>query len=594
MKKFQYLRKILILLGEERRKLPKLFMFFFGVSVLDLAGLGLIGPYVALVINAQTSSGPFKDFALFLGLPTESQKLLLLLSLLLFCVFLAKTIAAIGIHSMIIRFSEHQQARLRSFLMQAYQNLPYEDYLRRNSSEYIYNIQNLTQQFSEGVVLTGMRTLSDGIIAVAILGVLAWTDGLALLLLISLLGTMVFGYDLCLHRQVSGYGIKANQAATQVVKGIHEGVEGLKEIRILGQESHFHRIVHDEARKYSDYRARHQIISTIPRYSLEWLMVTFVVLLVIVFLISHLPLSSLIPTLSVFGLAAMRLLPMVNTLSYSLTSLRFHRDAVLRLHRDISQLQKIRLAPSRIEPVSPASFEDLKLHGIRFRYPQATQDALIHLSLEIRAGESIGLIGTSGSGKTTLVDVLLGLLEPQDGEILYNGGSLSERLNEWCSQVAYLPQEVFLVDDTLRHNVALGVDDAKIDTPCLHKALQQARLQELVSQLPNGVNTRLGERGVRLSGGQRQRVALARAFYHGRSVLVLDEATSALDNKTEREIVSEIQKLKGEKTILVVAHRLTTVEHCDRIYRLERGRIIEEGSAKQMLHAVANRAEFQP
>ena len=585
MEKFQYLREILILLGEERRKLPKLFVFFFGVSVLDLAGLGLIGPYVALVINAQNLNDSFKDFVLFVGLPTEERELLLLLSLLLFCVFLGKAITAIGIHGLIIHFSEHQQARLRSFLMQSYQNLPYGDYLRRNSSEYIYSIQNLTQQFSEGVVFVGMRTLSDSIIAIVILGILAWTDGLALCLLIGLLGTMVLGYDLCLRRRISGYGTKANQAATQVVKGIYEGIEGLKEIRILGRESYFHRTVHDEANKYANYRARYQLISVIPRYTLEWLMVTFVVLLVTVFLISHRPLSSLIPTLSVFGLAALRLLPMVNTLAYSLASLRYHRDAVSRLHRDISQLQEARLAQLQVQPQSPAPFKNLKLHEIRFRYPRAIQDALIHLSLEIRAGESIGLIGASGAGKTTLVDVLLGLLEPQDGKIRYNGKLLDQRLNEWRSQVAYLPQQVFLVDATLRHNVALGVDDAKIDTSLLNKALQQARLQELVSQLPSGVDTLLGEHGMRLSGGQRQRVALARAFYHKRAVLVMDEATSALDSETEHEIISEIQELKGEKTMIVIAHRLTTVEHCDRIYRLEKGRIIEEGSPEQILRA---------
>ena len=182
-----------------------------------------------------------------------------------------------------------------------------------------------------------------------------------------------------------------------------------------------------------------------------------------------------------------------------------------------------------------------------------------------------------------MVDVLLGLLEPQTGTLKYNGHPLQETLAEWRFQVAYLPQQVFLIDSSLRDNVALGEDEFEIDEVRIREALRQARLTELVEQLPQGVNTILGERGVRLSGGQRQRVALARAFYHGRSVLVMDEATSALDNETEREIVAEIQRLKGHKTMIVIAHRLTTVQHCDRIYRLDQGRIIEEGTLEQVL-----------
>ena len=194
------------------------------------------------------------------------------------------------------------------------------------------------------------------------------------------------------------------------------------------------------------------------------------------------------------------------------------------------------------------------------------------------------MIGPSGSGKTTMVDVVLGLLEPQKGKIYYNGKDLIESLDEWRAQVAYLPQQVFIIDNSLRNNIALGMEAEEIDDVQLHEAIRQARLTELAEQLPDGVETILGERGIRLSGGQRQRVALARAFYHGRSVLVMDEATSALDNETEQEIVEEIRHFKGKKTMIVIAHRLTTVQHCDRIYRLENGEITETGSPDQVLN----------
>ena len=228
-------------------------------------------------------------------------------------------------------------------------------------------------------------------------------------------------------------------------------------------------------------------------------------------------------------------------------------------------------------------FQRLSMEQVSYTYPLVTSKALIDVSLEINSGEAIGLIGPSGSGKTTLVDMLLGMLEPQKGVIKYNDENIITTIKKWRSQVAYLPQQVFLIDDELRNNVALGVDEESIDERQILEALRQANLSELVQELPNGVNTQLGERGIRLSGGQRQRVALARAFYHNRNVLVMDEATSALDNDTEQEIVKEIQQLKGKKTMIVIAHRLTTLQHCDRIYELKKGKVVNVKSYRELI-----------
>jgi len=370
-----------------------------------------------------------------------------------------------------------------------------------------------------------------------------------------------------------------------MVKGVHEGLEGLKEIRILGQEPYFHQQVQRGAEEIAFNERRSQLIQQAPRYLLEAVLVVFVVLLVLITLRSGASTGTLLGTLGLFGVAAIRMLPMATLLASNLTSLRYNRDGISRLYADVQQLKE---SPEKSNHVAHTgdSFASLKLENVQYSYPQTKQAALQNLGLEIKAGESIGLVGPSGSGKTTLVDVLLGLLEPQSGTMEFNGQPLQEHLGEWRSQVAYLPQQVFLIDNSLRCNVALGEEESEIDEIRLKKALRQARLAELVEQLPEGVNTILGERGVRLSGGQRQRVALARAFYHGRSVLVMDEATSALDNETEKEIVAEIQRLKGQKTMIVIAHRLTTVQHCDRIYRLEQGRIVEEGTPEEVLKQI--------
>jgi ATP-binding cassette subfamily C protein len=297
-------------------------------------------------------------------------------------------------------------------------------------------------------------------------------------------------------------------------------------------------------------------------------------------------LQALVPTLGLFGFAALRLMPSANSISTSLINIRFNRHAISLLYADLVALKETRQTKSSTDPVlkKDGYFRDLTFRDVQFTYQKTKCPALKQVTFNIRAGESIGLIGPSGSGKTTMVDVVLGLVEPQKGEIYYNGKDLIESLDEWRAQVAYLPQQVFLIDNSLRNNIALGMEDEEIDDVQLHEAIRQARLTELAEQLPDGVETILGERGIRLSGGQRQRVALARAFYHGRSVLVMDEATSALDNETEQEIVEEIRHFKGKKTMIVIAHRLTTVQHCDRIYRLENGEITETGSPDQVLN----------
>ncbi|MEK9762474.1 MAG: ABC transporter ATP-binding protein, partial [Deltaproteobacteria bacterium] len=397
----------------------------------------------------------------------------------------------------------------------------------------------------------------------------------------------LFAYDRLFRRRMREYGQRLNLAAREMVQGIHEGLEGLKEIRILGREDHFHQMLRRGAERASFSERRYLLIQQAPRYLLEAVLVLFVVLLVLFTLRSEAAADKLLGTLGLFGVAAIRLMPMASQLAATLTTLRFQRDAVSRLYADVQQLSTQGSIIQRQSNAATSQFLKLQLKDVGYRYPNTRQDALRDLDLEIRAGESIGLIGPSGSGKTTLVDVLLGLLEPQTGTLEYNGHPLQVTLSEWRSQVAYLPQQVFLIDNSLRCNVALGEAESEIEESRLQEALRQARLSELVEQLPQGVNTILGERGVRLSGGQRQRVALARAFYHGRSVLVMDEATSALDNETEREIVAEIQRLKGQKTMIVIAHRLSTVQHCDRIYRLEHGRIVEVGTPQEVLSEVS-------
>lgn len=567
------------MIGDDRRRLPWMIVIFIVSSFLDIAGLGMIGTYVTLVVNQDALSGTsLAQFFATIGLSTEPQDLLVILGLGLIAVFALKAAAAILINRSILLFSFKRGVQIRAFLMSSYQSLPYTEYLCRNSSEYIYAIHVLTGQF-QGIMQSVLRLISEGLVGIAILIFLALNSGLVLGLVVILLGGMILIYDRIFRRNIREYGRLATKHATRMVQGIHEGMEGLKEIRILNKEEYFHLTVTDNAKRYSEVNVKSEVIKTAPRYLLELILMTFVVLLVLSTLSLGQDLNALVPTLGIFGVAVLRLMPATNVMNNTLMQLRFGRHATSLLYADLKQLeQRPTSAIKQTVSKNPEPFQTLTLQNVHFAYPNAKQSALNGVSLTIKAGESIGLIGPSGSGKTTLVDVLLGLLEPQLGKIQYNYQPMQERVAEWRANVAYLPQQVFLIDNTLRCNVALGVPEEEINEQSLNDALQKARLSELVQEFPDGVETLLGERGIRLSGGQRQRVALARAFYHGRSVLVMDEATSALDYETEHEIVEEIKQLKGQKTIIVIAHRLTTVQPCDRIYRLDKGEIVEQGS----------------
>jgi ABC-type multidrug transport system fused ATPase/permease subunit len=581
-----YYKEIWTLLGDRRKKVPALLFFFLLSSFLDLAGIGLIAPYVGLIIDSNTfMQSDLYSYFIVAGFPASANDLIILLGITLVVVFFLKAVIAIFVNKAILNFSFQFGADLRSLLMGHYQSILYTEYIQRNSSEYIYSIHGLVAQFSQGVLQSMLRLASEGLVVLLILALLAWQNGSALLLLIGLMFGGALIYDWIFKEKVKEYGRLTNQSSESMFRGIQEGIEGLKEVRILGKEKYFHNMVSEGAKQYASVQIKSSMVSTMPRYLLEFVLILFIVLVVIGSVMLNDDIAGLIPTLSMFGVASLRLIPSVTQIITSITKLRFSRNSVTLLHKDLSRIKHKDLDKNNINlsELKKNSFESIELNNIEFTYPQASQVTINNVSLCIKSGESIGLIGASGSGKSTLIDVLLGLLEPNKGEILYNGQPLSDHLLEWRSQVAYLPQKIFLIDNTLKNNIALGVPDDSVDVGRLNLAIKQAQIDDLVKQLSDGINTTIGEGGIRLSGGQRQRVALARAFYHNRSILIMDESTSALDSETEKEIVNEIQRLKGKITLIVIAHRLSTIEYCDSIYRLSNGEILEKVDYKDIV-----------
>jgi len=580
-----YLSDILELLGPHRRKLPVLVATFFLVSILDLVGIGLVGTYVSFVTEAGSlDRSRLPTWLALINLDRINLSPAVVFGIFLVALFFIKSVISISINRYIFRFSASQMVYLRGRAMATFQNLPYLEFVNRNSAEYIQSIQAYVAQYSS-TLTTLLRLLSEGVVSVAIIVMLSLINWVLLVLLIALSCTLFIGFDRIFKKRVYRSGKQANLGNQFAIRGIQEGISGLKEIRILGKESYFLDQVVSGSRQAAYAQAFIHLVEAIPKYLVEVIIISFVVLLVGIMFLQTDTVETVYPVIGMFGIAILRIGPAVSFFSSSTARLRGQRHGISELVADLRKTSNI---PHSVSPTEilfqRSNFSSIKLQNVCFSYPSKTIPAIDNLSLEFVAGESIGLIGESGSGKSTLVDLLMGLLAPTSGKILFNGEPLADRLDDWRSNTAYLPQDVFLIDDKLRHNVALGIEEGKIDDDLLMEALQKARLSELVRELPSGVDTMLGERGVRLSGGQRQRVALARAFYHRREVLVLDEATSALDHETEREIVNEIQELKGEKTMIVIAHRLSTLQHCDRIYRLKKGKIIQTGTYDQVIH----------
>jgi ATP-binding cassette, subfamily B, bacterial PglK len=581
----KYLSEIFYLIGSDKNKLPKIIFFFMLVSLLDLIGIGLMGPYFTLVINPEkVLNGTFGTILENIGIALAPKELIVTIGVFLVFIFLLKGIAAVFINRAILKFSWNRQTVLRIKLMKSYQEASYIKFIKRNSSDYVQSILTLVGQFEGHVLQPLLRLFSEGVVAIGLIIILSYTTGLGLLLLTLIVSLVLIIYTLAVQSKLKVYGKKMSDANRGTIQSINEGIFGFKENRILGISSFFNKRVGRGAREVSKHSINTQLISTIPKYLLEFVAITFVVGFILYYYVMvGIDSKDLMPRLGVIGVASIRLVPAFNLLIQSTLKLRFARYATNKIYSDFIEIDKLKLVKENNSKSNTISFKSLELSEVDFQYDNTNQLTLKDINLSIKDGESIGIIGPSGSGKTTLIDLLLGLLEPKKGYILYNDNSLKDNMKNWQAQIAYLPQEIFLIDDTLSNNVALGIESDKIDQEKIKVALKHAKLADLVNELPQGLETFIGERGVRLSGGQRQRVALARAFYHGRNILIMDEATSSLDNETEKEIIEEIKFLKGKKTVIVIAHRLSTVEHCDIIYKIDKGSIVSKGKFNEVV-----------
>ncbi len=585
------LRKLFSLLTRrERRNLYILFVAVLLMASLQVASVASIMPFLSVASDPSIiqeneylrwaySAFGFDDdrsFLIALGLGA-------LLALVVSNVFIILTRWAME------RYSWGRNHSLSRRLLRSYLYRPYEYFLTRNSSELGKNILEEVKEVTDQMLKPTLRGVAKAVVALFIVGFLVYFDPVVALMVTVVLGAAYGAIYLVVRSQLDERGEARVEANTKRYQFVGEAFGGIKEVKIQGKEEAFLNLYDDPSERYARNQALYRVIKKAPRYIIEMVAFGGIILIAVYLIAVRESLQQVIPVLGLYAFAGYRLLPALQEAFHGLASARFNIAALNKLHRDLKGLAEARSSASGGSDGTAAPplllEEELALREVSYTYPDADRPAIKNLSLAIPARSMVGFVGKTGSGKTTAVDLALGLLRPQEGEITIDGTPLrANNLRRWQQTLGYVPQHIYLSDDTVARNIAFGVPRDQIDMETVREAARRAHILDYVEQdLPNRWETVVGERGVKLSGGQRQRIGIARALYHDPSVLVFDEATSALDQSTEAGVMEAIYDLEGEQTILIISHRLSTVQRADNIFMLEEGRKVGEGSYDELL-----------
>lgn len=489
---------------------------------------------------------------------------------LLFALLLVKNVYLIALTWAQFHFLHGRQVRMASSLLRSYLSQPYEFFLDRNSSLLVRRLNlDIFHAFTM-VVVPLSSIVVEGLVGMCILLLLLVSAPGATLLTLSIFGMIGGAFYILTYRVLGRLGRRSREAGDLMIQSSTQALQGIKEAKVLGREDYFARIFDGRANEYSTAVGAAHALANTPRMIIEAL--TVAVVLVVAVLSMDSGVGGALPTLGLFGLAAVRLMPCANRIVYAISTARAGVGHFDSIYDDLSRPRPVH-ARRATDSASLSPFREILLSEISYAYPGASRPSLNCVTIRVRRGQRIALVGHSGAGKTTLADILLGLLQPNSGEIRVDGVVVPTLASRHLS-VGYVPQSVYLLDDTVRRNVAFGIRDNEISEDRVWESLRAARLEEFVSSLPGCLESRVGENGLRFSGGQRQRLGIARALYGQPSLLVLDEATSALDGLTENEIRASLHSLSLDQTVIVIAHRISTVKTCDLLFFLKDGRLV--------------------
>ena len=582
-------RKMLRLLdGRERRNFIIVMMLALLASLVEMVGVAAILPFLAVLADPATiETSPFlSTLYTWLGFSTTSGFLAFLGFGVLGFVTLSLVVRLASIFA-ISRFSNRRAFSISSQLVENYLRQPYTWFLQRNSSDLGNIVLIEVDRAVVGALIPAMRLLAHAAVVVALLVLLLMIEPMIALLAGALFGGSYVIIFLLARRTLSGIGDVILRANHERFKIVGEALRGIKDVRIRGSEETFLHQFRIPARRLANARSVGMVIAEVPRYILETLAIGGTVVLILTLLRGDTTtLLTILPTLGVFAFAGLRMFPALQGIYREFSQLKVHVPVVDAVYADMMETRMNAMDWPKV-PKGPGLrlADKLDMEKVSYAYPAAERPSLVDLDLTIEARTTIGIVGGTGAGKTTLVDLMLGLLRPQGGVIKVDGVALTaENLRAWQRNIGYVPQQIFLIDDTVAANIAFGTPVEMIDMMAVQRAAKVAELHDfVVNNLPEGYLTKVGESGVRLSGGQRQRIGIARALYRDPEVLILDEATSALDNLTERAVMDAVHNLGHAKTIVMIAHRLSTVHACDEIIMMEDGKIVARGSYDELL-----------
>jgi ABC-type multidrug transport system fused ATPase/permease subunit len=566
----QFHKLLSILEPAQRRSALGLLCLMFIGTVLETLGIGLVIPALALMTRKDLLQSPsLTPLIAALGNPNQTE-LIILGMFALVAIYLIKTGFLIFLDWKQVKFVFGLQASLSEKLFTGYLNHTYSFHLQKNSAQLINNVLTETTNFTFGTIIPTVTLIAESLVFAGLACLLLIVEPVGALVTFCALGVTGWCFHYFTSRKLVHWGKVRQEHEGLRLQHLQQGFGSVKDVKLLGRENEFIKVYAFHNNETAHMMQHKAFVQDLPRLGLDLLAIVGLAILVINLLHEGKAPAMLIPTVGLFAAATFRFIPSVHRILHSIQSLRYSLPIITTLDAEIRNFPP----PLTLKTTSRIRFErELELRQVSYSYSEGTPNIIDEVDLKVPQGTSLGLIGGSGAGKSTLVDIVLGLLDPTDGNVLVDGVDIRQNLRGWQNQIGYVPQNIYLTDDSLRRNIAFGLPEEEINESSVLAAINAARLRELVDSLPDGLNTAVGERGVRLSGGQKQRIGIARALYNDPAVLVLDEATSALDTLTEQEVMKAVNDLRGTKTLIIIAHRLSTLNSCDCIYEIERGKL---------------------
>lgn len=551
-------------------------MIFIG-GLLETLSVSAMLPVVWVIIDpTKAQENKYFRWAMEFLKVQDTQSFIVELLVLLIAVYVLKNAYLLLLANEQTRFIAFNRNKLISQVLREFLNRPYEFYLDAD----IPTVFRLTDSDIPNVfnILMAMISLvSEAVVFVFLCVVLIVTDWKLMLFLVTVFGIITVLIVRVLKPRLSALGSKNQAIQSRIAKWRIQAIYGIKDVKVLHREAFFADNYESSGKVGAGYSRKYAVINNMPRLLIETLFIASILGYIIVYITSGNDITKMISMLTAFGVAAIRLMPCVTRINTYMTDISYFKPCLDYVYENMNISEISKKNNQTLLPVDETKTMQLKdkveLKGIVYAYPNTDKLIFDHADMVVPYGKSVGIMGPSGAGKSTIVDILLGLLKVHEGKILCDGVNVFDNYPAWLAQIGYIPQSIYLVDEPIRNNIAFGIAEDAIDDDRIWQVLEEAQLKDFIKTLPEGLDTAIGDRGVRLSGGQRQRLGIARALYHNPEILVFDEATSALDNETESAVMDAINSFHGKKTMIIIAHRLNTIEKCDIIYKVDEGKI---------------------